>query len=147
MVLLASDVEKETTPEFVTIEFEPYTLHPDSREYRQQSVEFALNDLHSVKVAVKVPNLPLYVEQVHDEEWIIVLTPAGWFYVQQEMEKPYLNFIAQQKQSNIEQFENTKESTDESWDEEPTNTSKEPTPNKSSNGEESWDEEKDTNDW
>ncbi|RMD61433.1 hypothetical protein D6833_08270 [Candidatus Parcubacteria bacterium] len=58
-------------------------FNPDPREYQQQRTVGTLEQ----RVAVAVPNTPEYVVFVDDNG--AVLTPKGWAYVVEELEKPF----------------------------------------------------------
>jgi hypothetical protein len=71
--------------EMVTVGFSWGVLRPDTRQYKQQSIELTPINL---AVAIKVPAFMVLVRKHPDtDDEIIVLTPEGMRYAQEQIEK------------------------------------------------------------
>jgi hypothetical protein len=88
--------DETEAPKNVKVLFKWTILRADSRQYRQQSMEL---EPIGVQVAVEVPNTPEYVWNTlqtlqagtNQQVDLAVLTPAGVRYVQDQVEKLYLD--------------------------------------------------------
>lgn len=81
-------------------------FRPDTRQYKQQSIEIEFN----AKVGVEVPNVPEYVYPD-----TTVLTPAGMAYVQKQFEAAYPTETSNEGWSNNKPVAEKPVATDDGW--------------------------------
>lgn len=92
-------------------------LRPDTRQYKQQSIEIQLDQL----VAVEVPDSMVYktFDNQQTGELGIILTPEGMRYVQQQFEALYLEPKEDGWDSSLETAKQAVDAKSEGWDDTP----------------------------